>query len=256
MFDTYAEIFEQRAGSYHSAMKKWAHARDAEFQSVLEPILDRPDGLVCDMPSGGGYLAEHLRPGMRYVGVDPAKDFIAACSAEKSLTMLNCPIIEVPLADEAADYIISLAGLHHEPDLPAVFAEMRRLVRPGGRVVIADVAIETGPARFLNGFVARNNAQGHDGRFLDANTGALVAAAGLVVTEDALVEVPWVFDSRPEAGAFCAELFGLSGANAGEVADALASDIGFEEAGGHVRLRWTLRRVVCDRPSAATREAG
>ena len=34
---------------------------------------------------------------------------------------------------------VSLAGLHHAPDLDAIFAEMRRLVRPEGWVVIADV---------------------------------------------------------------------------------------------------------------------
>ena len=55
MFDTYADIFEQRADAYHSAMRKWARVRDAEFRSVLEPLRDAPDGLVCDMPSGGGY---------------------------------------------------------------------------------------------------------------------------------------------------------------------------------------------------------
>ena len=246
VFDTYAEIFFHRAGAYHSAMRKWTHARDAEFRSVLEPIRHAPDGLVCDMPSGGGYLADYLRPGLHYLGVDPAEDFIAACSGEMSLNTLNCPIAEVPLPDGAVDYIISLAGLHHEPSLPAVFAEMHRLARPGGRVVIADVAVGTGPARFLNGFVASNNPRGHDGHFLDAGTRALVEAAGLAVADDALIEVPWAFANAAEAGAFCGELFGLSGPSAVEVAEALASEIGFDQADGRVHLRWSLRRIVCD----------
>jgi SAM-dependent methyltransferase len=198
------------------------------------------------MPSGGGYLADYLRPGLQYLGIDPAEDFVTACSGEKALSTLNCPIAEVPLPDSAVDCIISLAGLHHEPSLPTVFAEMRRLVRPGGRVVIADVAAGTGPAQFLNGFVARNNPRGHDGHFLDAGTRALIEAAGLAVADDVMIEVPWAFASTAEAGAFSGELFGLSGPDAVEIADVLASEVGFDQADGGVHLRWALRRIVCD----------
>src|SRR5205814_3213379 len=60
MFDTYAEIFEQRAADYHYAMRQSPRARDAEFQVVLEPIRHAASGLICDMPSGGGYLADYL----------------------------------------------------------------------------------------------------------------------------------------------------------------------------------------------------
>ena len=75
MFDTYAEIFEKRAHEYHHAMKASPRARSAEFNAVLDPIRDAGPGLVCDMPSGGGYLADYLWPGMDYVAVDPATDF-------------------------------------------------------------------------------------------------------------------------------------------------------------------------------------
>jgi hypothetical protein len=45
-------------------MRQSPHARDSEFLAVLEPIRDAPPGLVCDMPSGGGYLADYLWAGM------------------------------------------------------------------------------------------------------------------------------------------------------------------------------------------------
>ena len=246
VFETYADIFEQRAGAYHSAMRQWPRARDAEFRSVLEPLADEPDGLVCDMPSGGGYLAAHLRPGLRYIGVDPAEGFVAACAEDSPLNTVHSPITDVPLPDNSVDYVVSLAGLHHEPSLASVFAEMRRLVRPGGRVVIADAGVDTPPARFLNGFVASNNPQGHDGHFLDAKTAALLEQAGLNVADDQHVDMPWLFDSITEAGAFCGQLFGVSGASPEAVAGALTDEIGFNEAPDYVQLRWSLRRIICD----------
>jgi SAM-dependent methyltransferase len=242
MFDTYADIFIERAREYHSAMRRAPHARDAEFRAVLQPIEDAPDGLVCDMPAGGCYLASYVPERMRYVGVEPVETFLNSCA--NAIRRLNAPITDVPLADGSVDYVISLAGLHHEEKLGPIFREMRRLVRRGGCIVIADAAAGSAVARFLNGFVADHNPMGHDGRFLDEHTRGLIEGAGLTVVEDELVSMPWRFDRHEDGGAFCGELFGLTGVDAQAVAEALERDIGFDTE-DHALLRWALRRIVC-----------
>lgn len=244
MFDTYAQIFEKRAAEYHHAMRQSPRARDAEFLAVLEPIRDAAPGLVCDMPSGGGYLADYLWSGMDYLAVDPATDFFVEWP--RPLQRLLAEIGDVPLASQSVDYVISLAGLHHEPSLPRVFAEMRRLLRAGGRLVLADVAVDTAPANFLNGFVAANCPLGHDGRFLDEHCAPMVEAAGFRIADDRLMDLPWTFGSRTEAGEFCRNLFGVTGLGADETAEAMEREIGFDEDGNGPRLRWTLRRIVAD----------
>ncbi|MEO7505010.1 MAG: methyltransferase domain-containing protein [Sphingomicrobium sp.] len=245
LFDTYADIFARRASEYQHAMTAWPDARAAEFRAVLAPFAPAPTGLLGDLPSGGAYLARYLPPGLAYVGVDPAEGFVTAPHAPEA-RLVRAPITAVPLADASLDHLVSLAGLHHEEDLGAVFAEMRRLLRPGGLAVVADVAAGTPAATFLNGFVDAHNPMGHDGRFLDENTAALVEAAGLTILDDALTSMPWRFASRGEAGAFCKYLFGLPGLGAAAVAEGMAGDIGFDDdADGGVSLRWALRRLVC-----------
>jgi len=244
MFDTYAEIFAQRGAAYHRAMAECPRARDAEFLAVLEPLAGMAGAPLCDLPSGGGYLAEHLPPGMRYVGVDPSDDFIDACPP--GLDRIKADITNVPLADGSVDCIVSLASLHHEPDLAAVFREMRRLLSDGGRAVIADAADNAPVAVFLNGFVNEHNPMGHEGHFLDGRAGALLRDAGFSIMEDRLVPMPWQFDSLTEAGAFCRQLFWMPELSADEVADAMDREIGFEVVGGRPHLRWELRRIVCD----------
>lgn len=224
-------------------MEKFPGARDAEFRCVLEPLDALPDGALCDMPAGGGYLAHHLRAGLGYVGVDPASDFVALGSKEAHI--VRAELIDVPLKAGSVDYVVSLAGLHHEPNLGSVFLEMRRLIRTGGRVVIADVAHDTAPAHFLNGFVDRANPMGHEGHFLGSGTAELVEAAGLRILEDELIMVPWAFGDVDDAASFAGQLFGTVRATPAEVADALSNDIGFTTASGQVRLNWSLRRIVC-----------
>ena len=243
MFDNYAEIFAERGVAYHQAMAACPHARDAEFAAVIEPLAERT-GLLCDLPSGGGYLAAHLPPGLSYVGVDPSDDFVRACPV--GTVCITGSIAGVPLAEGAADCLVSLAALHHEPDLPRVFGEMRRLLKGGGRAVICDVAAGTPAARFLNGFVDANNPMGHVGLFLDELTAGVVEDGGFAIADDAVVEVPWVFDSLAEAGDFCRSLFWMPALDAAAVADAMYREIGFEVTNGRPHLRWALRRIVCD----------
>jgi SAM-dependent methyltransferase len=243
VFDTYAEIFEQRSRSYHSAMEAFPHAREAEFRGVLEPLDDLPAGTLCDMPAGGGYLARRLRSDLAYIGVDPASGF-AACGS-RAVRIVRAEPSDVPLDSASVDYVVSLAGLHHQPSLGPVFREMRRLVRGGGRVVVADVAHDTGPASFLNGFVARTNPMGHDGRFLNDDTAALLEDAGLRILEDELVTTPWAFADATEASVFAGQLFGTDNATKAEIADALSRVIGFTSARSGLLLDWCLRRIVC-----------
>lgn len=244
MFDTYAQIFAKRAGEYHHAMQTSPRARDAEFHAVLEPIRGLASGLLCDMPSGGGYLADHLWPGIDYLAIDPANGFFVEWP--KPRQRLLAEITSVPLPGGSAEYVVSLAGLHHEPSLPRVFQEMRRLLRTGGRAVLADVAIGTLPAQFLNGFVNEHCPLGHEGRFLDEQTAAMLKAAGFRVSDDRMIDVPWSFDSLEETGEFCRHLFGITALSAAETVEALEREIGYGFEDGRPSLRWQLRRIVAE----------
>jgi SAM-dependent methyltransferase len=245
MFDSYGEIFEVRAGSYQAAMEHLPAARDAEFAAMLAPLALRAGLRLYDMPSGGGYLHRHLPAGLDYTAIEPSAVFAEACPAGPACHVVAAPIEAVPLPPARADAIVSLAGLHHCPDASAVFREMRRLLRPGGTAVIADVADGTAPARFLDGFVDAHNPIGHRGAYLDDRTAGLLSGAGLVPIEDRMVDVPWRFADRLEAGAYCAALFGLAGVMPRAVADAIEAVVGGDAGPGGYAMRWSLRRIVC-----------
>ncbi len=244
MFDTYEQIFAERATSYQAAMARWPDARQAEFTALIEPLGHIAGSLVCDMPAGGGYLRRHLPAETRYLAIEPTAHFHAACPRDDRSDALLAPIEAVPLADGAVDHVVSLAGLHHVADLATVFREMRRLLAPGGRVSVCDVAKKTSSATFLNGFVDRHNPMGHDGHFLDETTATFLSDAGFALVADAVITTPWRFPDREQAGAFCARLFGIEGLSDEAVAATLADEIGFEEMPDGVALRWVLRRIA------------
>lgn len=247
MFKTYENIFQERADSYHAAMTMCPAARQAEFDLVLEPLRLRAGETLCDVPAGAGYLWQHVKAsGVRYVGAEPSDLFASLFPSDPGAVSMRCPMHALELPDASLHHLVSLAGLHHEPDLPTIFRELRRVLRTGATAVIADVQAGSSTDRFLNGFVADHNPMGHDGVFLDDRTAPALAGAGLQVVDDVLHAIRWVFGDLTEMGTFLSLLFGVTNATPSETADAAEAILGIEDRGAAgIGLAWPLRRIVC-----------
>jgi SAM-dependent methyltransferase len=93
---------------------------------VAGPLL--PAVRVLDLCCGAGALADELADG-QWLGVDPT-----ACGGRRPL--LRAGPAAIPLRTNAVDGIALLLALPRLPDLDGVFAELRRVLRPGGTLVL------------------------------------------------------------------------------------------------------------------------
>ena len=89
------------------------------------------------------------------------------------------PLSKIELPDRSADLVTCLTGLHHEPDVGGVLGELVRVLRPGGRLGVADVKLGSPPDRFLNGFVHEHSRTGHRGAFFDESLRGCAARGGV-----------------------------------------------------------------------------
>ena len=126
------------------------------FAGVANPFaLGRADHgeVVLDLGCGAGtdllIAAQMVGSGGRAVGVDmtPAMLMRARRSALemrlRNVELHESLIESLPLPDESVDVVISNGVIDLVPDKEAVFAEIDRVLRPGGRLQLADVVIHT-----------------------------------------------------------------------------------------------------------------
>jgi arsenite methyltransferase len=114
---------------------------------VHEALAAAPGERVLDAGCGPGfYVAETLeRVGAEgsVVGVDGSAAMLALaakrCEAHDNVSFQEGDVTALPVADADFDRALSVQVLEYVADIPAALAEMRRVLRPGGRVLIWDV---------------------------------------------------------------------------------------------------------------------
>ena len=143
-FDEYdwVDQYDERMRRHGRLRYDEALARMAELAQV------QAGGIVLDIGTGTGNSAiPFLERGCRVVGLDPsermleqAREKAGRWRGQFTVQRVNGPFLAIPFGEEAFDVVASAYTIHHLDDdaKRQAVREMKRVLRPAGRIVIAD----------------------------------------------------------------------------------------------------------------------
>ena len=137
----------------------WKQASAADLPWLVAAVQPAPTDRALDVGTGGGHAALALAPAVASVdAIDPTPEMLAVAgrlAAQRGITNVaftRAAADTLPFPDASFDLAITRFSVHHWPLPGPAFRELRRVMRPGGRLGIVDqLAPEDGPLdSFLN----------------------------------------------------------------------------------------------------------
>lgn len=136
------QVFGERAAQYTTSA---AHADPQILARVVELAEPRPGDRILDIATGTGHTALAFAPHVAsVVGTDLTPQMLhearRLCESRglRNVRFERADVHRLPFADASFDIVTCRRAAHHFSDIARALGEMKRVLKPGGRLVIDD----------------------------------------------------------------------------------------------------------------------
>ena len=220
-YDDAAALQHEVESRLLESLDDFEHGHDARHREGRRPGRRAPE-LVVDLGSGPGTAARQLRrrwPRARVVAIDMALPMLREAARRalpwrplrRDIDLVCADARALPLAEGTVDVLVSNLCLQWVDDLPATFAGLRRVLKPGGLLLLSTFGSET-LHELREAFASADDAAPHVSPFADiARFGDALVHAGF---RDPVLDRELYRQHHPDLAALMRQLRALGATNA------------------------------------------
>src|SRR3989338_7631236 len=143
-------FFNQWAGTYDYWLFQFWMKR---FHKVALQTIKNKDSIILDVSCGSGeLLAELAKTGFQKLhGVDLAAEMLLTAKRKLPgrVQLYEADVLQLPFASHTFDYVVSTEAFHHYPEQERALLELKRVLKKGGCLIIADINFFIRPIHWL-----------------------------------------------------------------------------------------------------------
>lgn len=142
-------MFDEVAARYDLVNDILSMGQDRHWRrETVAAVAPRPGQVILDLAAGTGTSSRPFADaGARVVPTDLSFGMVqVGKQRQRDLAFVNADALALPFADGAFDAVTISFGLRNVEDTDAALAELRRVTRRGGRIVICEFSTPTSPA--------------------------------------------------------------------------------------------------------------
>jgi SAM-dependent methyltransferase len=234
-------------------MREMPEAREEERLLCLKHLNPQPGEAILETGAGGGFftesIAQAINPG-QLVATDPSTEQLAGITLHPNIKILpsgadTLPIGSPLLKENSFDAIWSGGSFHHVTNKTAAFKSYHSLLKPGGRLVIADVYAGSNLAKHFDLEVAKYCVTGHEVAFLSQEfADSLCDVAGFEKPIFIDGTIHWKFKSKQDVGVFLYKIHAMIKTTPEGCLEHAEKILGIEYKNGLYCLKWPLTVLI------------